>query len=70
MRYPRAENERHTIIKEYNEALIKCMEILNSVDKKYGTYGVVEARDIDVTEFGGIFHTYIRALEWREIRLQ
>lgn len=64
------EEMRQEIIRDYNEALSQCLNILNQVDKKHGTYGVIEIEDIDITEFGKTIHQYLRSLEWREIRIQ
>ena len=62
--------DRERAIRDYTEAIRQCAELLNNVDKKHGTYGVIEIRDIDITELGEIFNQYARSMEWREIRLQ
>ncbi len=62
--------DRKQVIKDYTNVVNQCMKLLDDVDRKHGTYGAIEIRDINVTPVGEIFHQYTRNIEWREIRIQ
>ena len=61
---------RAAIVRDYTEAVNQCCQILGAVDRKYGTYAIIEVKNLDVTTLGESFPQYLRNLEWREIRIQ
>lgn len=64
-----SENKRR-LIADYNEALSNCSKILNDVDQKWGTYGVIEVDDIETTRLSSTLRTYTRSVIWQRILVQ
>ena len=61
---------RNAILKDYTEAVNQCRQIMSAVDKKFGTYAILELKNLDITALGEQFPRYLRNIEWREIRIQ